>query len=666
MNTVNRFSVELVKKDPYLKPFTRQLQKRRERATLRELSLTDGACPLSDIANGHLYYGLHKTDKGWVFREKAPNAKAIYLYGDFSRWEIQPSFSLTPLGNGDWEIQLPDFALKHGMLYKLWMVWSSGADERLPSYATRVVQDEQTKVFCAQVWDPEPYQWKHPNPAKPAHPLIYEAHVGMSSSEAKISSYWEFKETVIPRIQALGYNTIQLMAIQEHPYYGSFGYQVSNFFAPSSRFGTPEELKELIDTAHAAGISVILDVIHSHSVRNEKEGLSLFDGSDHLYFHSGEKGQHPVWDSRCFDYGKTETIQFLLSNLKYWLEEFHFDGFRFDGVTSMCYWDHGLGVDFVDYDQYFDDNVDEDALVYLTLANNLVRSVRKDAMTIAEDVSGMPGMAFPTRQGGIGFDYRMSMGIADYWVKTVKKLPDEAWGVGDIYFHLTDKRNEEETISYVECHDQAMVGDKTLIFRLIDKEMYDKMSVLEHSLLVDRGVALHKMIRLITLTLASGGYLNFMGNEFGHPEWIDFPREGNGWSYQYARRQWNLADDNLLKYSGLNRFDRDMVHLVNRYHLLDALPQKTFENGQDQVLVYERHGLLFVFNFNPTQSFADYEIPCRENEYRLLLSSDDKQYHGFGNVEEGTAYPSRKRGGQRSLKLYIPSRTALVLGSANR
>ncbi len=652
---------ELVKVDPYLKPYAATIQKRHERAVLRQLELTDGKQDLSEVANAHLYYGLHKTAKGWVFREKAPNAKSVYLYGDFSRWEVKPEFALQPIGNGDWEIELPSFALAHGMLYKVWMVWHAGADERLPAYATRVVQDETTKVFCAQVWDPDPYVWKWPAPARPAHPIIYEAHVGMSSQEAKISTYWEFKETVIPRIKTLGYNTIQLMAIQEHPYYGSFGYQVSNFFAPSSRFGTPEELKELVDIAHKEGISVILDVVHSHSVSNVKEGLSQFDGTDHLYFHSGEKGQHPVWDSRCFDYGKQETLLFLMSNLKYWLEEFHFDGFRFDGVTSMCYWNHGLGVDFVDYAQYFDENVDEDAVAYLTMANNLIRSVNPNAMTIAEDVSGMPGMAFPTEKGGVGFDYRMSMGIADYWVKTLKTCSDEHWGMGDIYFRMTDKRREEQTISYVECHDQAMVGDKTLIFRMIDSKMYDKMSVLTPDMDVARGVALHKMIRLVTLTLASGGYLNFMGNEFGHPEWIDFPREGNGWSYQHARRQWNLADDNLLQYAGLNRFDRDMVHLVENERLLDYLPEKLYEHNGDLILAYHRGNCLFVFNFHPFQSVEDYEIPCKKNRYKILLNSDSPLYNGFGNVDETVVYEAKVRKGKQSIKLYVPARTVLVL-----
>ena len=652
---------QLIKRDPYLKPFSDALQKRMERASLRELQLTDGKAPLTELANGYLYYGLHKTATGRVFREKAPNASAIYLFGDFSNWKIEPHFALKPIGNGDWEIELPEFVLKNEMLYKLWMVWPSGADERLPAYCQRVVQDDTTKVFCAQVWETEPYVWKNPLPPKPEHPLIYEAHIGMSSQESKISSYHEFQETVLPRIKALGYNTIQLMAIQEHPYYGSFGYQVSNFFAPSFRFGTPKELMELIDTAHGMGISVILDIIHSHAVKNEKEGIGYLDGSDHLYFHHGEKGHHRVWDSRCFDYGKPETIQFLLSNLKYWLEKFHFDGFRFDGVTSMCYFDHGLGVDFLSYDQYFDGNVDEDAIIYLTLANKLVREVRPDAMTIAEDVSGMPGMAFPTEQGGIGFDFRMSMGIADFWVKTLKTTSDENWSVGEIYYRMTDKRAEEQTISYVECHDQALVGDKTLIFRMIDSKMYSAMSVNTPDLVVDRGVALHKLIRLVTLTLCSGGYLNFMGNEFGHPEWIDFPREGNGWSCYHARRQWNLADDNTLKYSGLNRFDRDMIHCVTENRLLDKAPVRLCDNDGDKVLAFERNNCIVVFNFHPEKSFSDYSIYCQPGDYQIILNSDDPIYHGFGNVDTTITYSTQFYEGNSRLLLYLPSRSALIL-----
>jgi 1,4-alpha-glucan branching enzyme len=655
-------TLPLIQIDPWLKPYSFLLKRREEKAALRELEFTDGKVFLKDLANNHLYYGLFKTETHWIFREKAPNAKQIFLMGDFSYWKPMEQYTLQPIGNGDWEIQLPPSFLKHGSLYKLWMVWDHGADERLPSHAQRVVQDEVTKVYSAQVWDPEkPYLMKNPQPEKPKHPMIYEAHIGMSSQLEEINTYWRFKEFVLPRIKKLGYNTIQLMAIQEHPYYGSFGYQVANFYAPSARFGTPDELRELIDTAHGLGISVILDIVHSHSVSNTKEGLSLFDGNDNLYFHSGEKGYHPVWDSRCFNYGKNDVILFLLSNLKYWLETYKFDGFRFDGVTSMSYWNHGIGVDFVNYKQYFDENVDEDAMVYLSLANKLIKEVNPNAFTIAEDVSGMPGMAFPVENGGIGFDFRMSMGIADYWGKLIKESSDEQWIPGDIYFRLTDKRKEEKTVSYAESHDQAMVGDKTIIFRLIDKEMYSDMAVISQNLLVDRGLALHKIIRLLTLSLSQGGYLNFMGNEFGHPEWIDFPREGNNWSFKYARRQWHLADDNTLKYKYLNAFDSAMIHCIEQHQILNAAPQIIFQDETTQVLAYLRNESLFVFNLSPKNSYTDFEIYAPEGTYKIALNSDNNIFGGFGNIDETIVYHTFFKNKTPYLRLYLPARTGMVL-----
>lgn len=654
--------IPLVQLDPLLKPFEKIISKRFQKARLKELELTDGTALLKDKVNNHLYYGLHKTDTEWIFREKASHATQVFLYGDFSYWNIKEQFALTSIGNGDWEIKLPLHFLKHEELYRIWMVWPSGADDRLPSHVTRVVQDPFSKVFSAQVWDPaDSFQWENSAPQTPNSPLIYEAHIGMSSQELEIASYTSFKENILPRIKKLGYNTIQLMAIQEHPYYGSFGYQVSNFYAPSSRFGTPEELKALIDEAHLLGISVILDIVHSHAVINVKEGLSQFDGSYDLYFFAGEKGVHPVWDSRCFNYGKIETLNFLLSNIKYWMEEFHFDGFRFDGVTSMSYWDHGIGVDFMNYSQYFDQNVDLDALVYLQLANTVIKQINPNAFSIAEDVSGMPGLAFPIDQGGIGFDYRMSMGIADFWGKMIKELPDEQWNVGEIFYRMTDKRKEEKTISYAESHDQAMVGDKTIIFRLIDKEMYTSMSKNQHNLVVDRGVALHKMIRLVTLSLAQGGYLNFMGNEFGHPEWIDFPRAGNNWSLQFARREWNLLDNEDLKYLFLNQFDQEMIHFVEQNNILEHPATPYIQNFDQQLLIFNRNNAIFVFNFSPINSYTDYEVYAPKGTYKMALNSDSIACGGFGNIDETVEYKTFQKGGVPHLRLYIPARTCFVL-----
>jgi len=655
-------SLKLIQNDSWLAPFTFVIANRFEKTKSKLNSIKKDNFSLSDSVNGHLYYGLHRHSTEWVIREWAPNATSLYLIGDFCDWKPQEEYKFNKLENGNWECTLPLSKLRHGMLYKLLISWGAGSHERIPAYCRRVVQDEKTKVFSAEVWDPSvEYSWKNPIPKKVNYPLIYEAHIGMATSEEKVGSYTEFRENVLPRIAALGYNTIQLMAIQEHPYYGSFGYQVSNYFAPSSRFGTPEELKELIDEAHKLGIAVVLDIVHSHAVKNEAEGLAKFDGTDYQYFHKGAKGDHPVWDSRCFNYGKDEVINFLLSNCKYWLEEFKFDGFRFDGVTSMIYTHHGLGIDFVNYDMYFNNEQDEDALTYLALANILTHEVNPNANTIAEDVSGMPGIASPFNDGGIGFDFRMSMGVADYWIKVIKEKKDEDWQVGELYYQLTNKRADERTISYAESHDQAMVGDKTIIFRLIDKYMYTSMQSVDENIVVDRGISLHKMIRLVTIATAGDGYLNFMGNEFGHPEWIDFPREGNNWSFKYARRQWELSENKDLRYFSLNEFDKAMINLIKDENTLANKPIVILENTPDEVLVFKRGKLLFVFNFSPSTSFTDYGFEVDAGSYKIVLNSDNKIFGGSNRNDDTQIYHTQYENGSNWLKLYLPSRTGMVL-----
>lgn len=660
----------IVENDPWLAPYGEIIYRRSVKAAEKEQELTGGEKTLSDFATGYLYFGLHRAKQGWVFREWAPNATAIFLIGDFNGWHETPEYKFKAGENGVWEMTLPLPALRHGELFKLSVHWEGGMGHRIPSYSRRVVQDENTKIFNAQVWAPEKgYRWKNNRvDAAGRPPFVYEAHVGMSTTEERTGTYGEFRKNILPRIKKAGYNTIQLMAIQEHPYYGSFGYHVSNFFAVSSRFGTPEELKQLIDEAHGMGIAVIMDLVHSHAVKNELEGLGNFDGTPYQYFHSGPRREHVAWDSLCFDYGKNEVLHFLLSNCKFWLDEYQFDGFRFDGVTSMLYYDHGLSRNFTHYGMYYDGLQDEDAITYLALANRLIAQVNPGAITVAEEMSGMPGLAATFEQGGYGFSYRMAMGVPDYWIKIIKELPDESWNVSEMYHELTSKRSDEKTVSYAESHDQALVGDKTIIFRLLDKEMYFAMSKLTPSLIVDRGIALHKMIRLVTAATGGGGYLNFMGNEFGHPEWIDFPREGNNWSYKYARRQWNLVDDPLLKYHFLGDFDRDMIQLISGGGLYNhAWCSLCTDNRSDQVLAFERGEFLFVFNFNPAKSFTDYGIPAHPGKYRIVLNTDNPAYGGSGNVDEGLVYMARgnyKPGASYHLLVYIPSRSALVFKRA--
>ena len=664
--------IGIVANDPWLEPFENAIQGRHDHALWMIDHLTNGGkMKLSDFATGYLYYGLHRNEKGeWIFREWAPNATEIYLIGDFNKWKETPKYALKKSKNGqDWEIKLPKTALKHGDLYKMLVKWPGGQGERIPAWVRRVVQDDETKIFSAQVWAPEKeYKWKKKTFKPDTTPLlIYECHIGMAQDAEKVGTYTEFKENILPRIIKEGYNCIQIMAIQEHPYYGSFGYHVSNFFAPSSRFGTPEELKELIDTAHQNGLAVIMDLVHSHAVKNEVEGLGNLCGDPNQYFYPGDRREHNQWDSLCFDYGKDQVMHFLLSNCKYWLDEFHFDGFRFDGVTSMLYYNHGLGVDFGGYADYFNGGEDDNALCYLALANQVIHEVNKNAITIAEEMSGMPGLAAKFEDGGLGFDYRLAMGLPDYWIKMIKEKSDEQWNPRDIFWEMTNRRADEKTISYAESHDQALVGDKTIIFRLIDADMYWHFKKGDENEMARRGIALHKMIRLVTSSTMGGGYLNFMGNEWGHPEWIDFPREGNGWSCKYARRQWNLVDNKELCYHWLGDFDQKMIEVMKSQKDFNLTPvQEIWINEGDQIMAFMRGDLLYVFNFSPTRSYTDYGFLVPLGEYNVVLNTDSPDYGGFGFSDDSVAHftnfdPMYAGDGKGWLQLYIPARSAVVL-----
>lgn len=664
--------LEIVQKDPWLTPYAECIETRYNYIQTRAKELCGGES-LSDFASGHLYFGLHQTQSGWVFREWAPNATEIFFLCDHNDWQPTDTFRLHKLKGGVWSIDLPAHVLSHGSHYKLLVCWHEGEEYRqgyrIPAWARYVVQDPKTYLFSAVVWAPQtPFSFQHTRPKlNTAALLIYEVHIGMSSEEEKVSTYTEFKEQILPRIAAKGYNAIQIMAIMEHPYYGSFGYQVSSFFAPSSRFGTPDDLKALIDEAHKLGLLVIMDLVHSHAVKNEDEGIAKQDGSHTQYFHQGERMTHPLWNSMCFDYGKDEVLHFLLSNCKYWLEEFNFDGFRFDGVTSMLYYSHGINEAFVSYDDYYNGRQDKDAILYLTLANRLIHEIRSSAITIAEEVSGMPGLALPTAMGGYGFDYRMAMNIPDFWIQIIKERPDELWHPSAIWWELTNRRDSEKTISYAESHDQALVGDKTIIFRLIDEKMYWHMDKADKDPTVERGIALHKMIRLACLTTINGGYLNFMGNEYGHPEWIDFPREGNGWSHKYARRQWSLQDNGYLKYEWMELFDRAMLSHVRSIEDFVRLPlQQLWCQDEEQVLAYSKGDFVYIFNFSPTHSWVDYKILAPTGEYAIILDSDALCFGGLGRNDSTlhhftTPCPTYTKEGKGHLSLYLPSRTAMVL-----
>ena len=653
---------KLLKNDPQLLPFEGDIDLRMENFHRKKAELLAQGQTLADFANGHRFFGFHQCDGGWYYREWAPAAEKMYLTGDFCGWD-RYAHPMQKKENGVFELFLPgEDALPDGSIVMAVVVRQGQELERIPLYANRVVQDPVTTAWNAAIHVSKPFAWTDEK-FKPKKKLfIYETHVGMAQEEGKVGTYNEFREHTLPRIKALGYNTVQIMAIMEHPYYASFGYQVTNFFAASSRFGTPEELKALVNTAHKMGIAVLLDVVHSHACKNTREGINEFDGTAYQFFHDGGKGEHSAWGTKCFNYGKNEVIHFLLSNLKYWLEEYHFDGFRFDGVTSMLYHDHGLGVSFDGPDKYFSMNTDTEAVTYLQLATEMVRQVKPYAILIAEDMSAMPGMCLPIKDGGVGFDYRLAMGEPDMWIRLLKETPDEYWDLNKIYYELANRRPGEKVIGYCESHDQALVGDKTIMFRLCDQEMYWGMEKNNDNMIIDRGMALHKLLRLITMTLGGEGYLNFMGNEFGHPEWIDFPREGNGWSYHYCRRQWSLADNPDLKYQYLNAFDQAMVNMAKKHRVLGARDAQYSLDNDAKTLVYGKGDAIFAFNFHPVNSYDHFFVTVpEEGEYQVLFSTDDYCFGGHGRIWHQSYVARKQEDGRCGFCLYLPSRTAAVL-----
>ena len=680
MKTETIAQLPIVKKDPWLEPNAEDMLRRYDRYRERLSAIGKECGSLTEYANGYFYFGFQYDDalRGWWFREWLPGAKDVYLFGDFNGWQ-RTQLPLKKDGCGVWSVFLPDETygerLVHGSKVKMLVHGDNGWLERIPSYIRRVVQDEHTKDYTGQLWAPaEPFDWRGDSfdIASVGSLLIYECHVGMAQEKEGVGTYCEFIKTILPHIKKAGYNTIQLMAVAEHPYYGSFGYHVSNFFAPSSRFGTPEELKALVRKAHTMGLAVIMDLVHSHYVKNINEGLNELDGTDHLYSPAGKAGDHPYWDSKLFDYGKEQVRHFLLSNIKYWLTEFHFDGFRFDGVTSMIYYHHGY-TEFDSREKYFSPEVNEEALCYLTLANRLIHDLYPHAVTIAEDVSGMPGMCAAAEEGGVGFDYRLGMAVPDFWIKLLKEVPDEQWDIWQMWNMMTDRLPYVKTVAYCESHDQALVGDQTIAFRLMNKQMYTDMNRAAQNVVIDRGMALHKMIRLFTISLAGQAYLNFMGNEFGHPEWIDFPREGNGWSYAHARRLWSLAEHGFLRYSYLGAFDRAMLKLVRKYDILGSgYAYNHLMDTANQTLAFSHGTTVFVFNWHPRNSIPDYAIPVPEpGRYRIVLTSDAPEFGGYGRIDPAVkAFSFSQTDSDGSTRPYIRiynlCRSALVLTRMNR
>ena len=311
MEDINNYNYQI---NSRLEHFKRQLD---------EIERNEGS--IENFANSYQRYGLHlQPNNDIVYREYAPSAKGISLCGEFNGWNRDQYWAKRD-EFGCWTLTIPNNngqpAIHHNTKIKCNVVLpdNSRAD-RNPIWSRYLIQDKGTFLFDAVFWNPpNQYNWNFSGHMSNPHSLrIYEAHVGMSSNEEKVSTYREFADNIIPRIKRSGYTAVQLMAIAEHADYASFGYHVTNFFAVSSRSGTPEDLKYLIDKAHQNGLFILMDIVHSHASSNVADGINYWDGTDYLYFHGGSRGYHSQWNSRLFNYSSYETLRLLLSNCAYW------------------------------------------------------------------------------------------------------------------------------------------------------------------------------------------------------------------------------------------------------------------------------------------------------------------------------------------------------------
>ena len=669
-------SYEIINQDHSLKPFELEIKERMELYKEKLNEIKNKEKSLENIAKSYKSMGINLMPNGDIkYREYAPGAKGISLFGEFNNWNKE-QFWAKKDKFGFWELIIPNEngapKIQHGQIVKVNVVLEDGNwMERNPIWSHYLIQNKESIILENIFWNPEiKYKWKYPQKhiKKPESLRIYEVHIGLSSFDPKINSYKEFADTILPRVKKTGYTAIQFMAIMEHAEYASFGYHVNYLFAISSRFGTPEEFMYLIDKCHENGLFVIMDIIHSHASPNVNDGFNYWDGTDHLYFHGGNLGNHVQWNSKLYNYSSYETLRLLLSNCAYYIKEYRIDGFRFDCVTSMLYSHHGIDYNFTgNYKEYFNEFFNLESSVYLMLANSLIHKLNPEAITIAEDFSGTPGLCRPVEEGGLGFDYKLNMKICDKWKQYLLYKKDEEWNIEDIIYTLKNRRYKEKNISYCESHDQSFVGNCSLSSLLFSSERFWNMSNNSpETPVIGRGISLHKMIRLLTFALGGEGYLSFMGNEFGCPDSLDFPKKENRFSYSHSRRRWDLCDNKDLRYRFLYKWEIIMNILEEIFHFIESEEEYiSTKHEDDKVIVFEKGVLLFIFNFHPVKDFQDYQIGTKwGTPHKIILDSDEKRFMGKGRLNHTSSYSTVKKSFKNrpyNMKLDMPSRTCMIL-----
>lgn len=617
-----------------------------------------------DVAEAHRNLGAQfrtvtlsngDTVEGVRFAVYAPNASSISIIGDFNYWDGR-CHPMQKMDNGCWTIFIP--GIKTGQKYKYEVKDPVG--NRLPHKADPYgFYAEQYPSHASIVHDHRQYQWhdqewidSHVDDKRFAPMSIYEVHMGSwrhKMEEGGISrslTYLEMIEHLVPYVKEMGYTHIEFLPVSEHPFTGSWGYQPVGMFAPTSRYGSPDEFKALVDACHQNGIGVIVDWVPAH-FPDDSHGLARFDGT-HLYEYADpRKGWHPDWNSCIYDFGRDHVRQFLVANALFWLEHFHVDGLRVDAVASMLYLDYsrkdGEWIPNVD-----GGNHNYEAISLLRWFNEEVYKRFPQAMTIAEESTAFPGVSRPTFDGGLGFGFKWNMGwMHDSLHYMQKDTAYRKFHHGEMSFSMIYAYDENFVLSL--SHDEVVHGKNSILYKMPGDEWQQAANLRAY---------------YCFMYAHPGKKLNFMGNEFG---------QSYEWNHDTSL-SWHLLE--FPRHEGLQRLVKDLNHLYCAHPALYELDVSSdgFEwiehnDAEQSVFAFARKAkesneqVVVLCNFTPIPR-EHYRIGVNApGRYKVLLNSDSEYYWG-SNYDVGevfTAEAVNSHGREHSIVVNIPPLAALFL-----
>ena len=602
--------------------------------------------------------GAHPCDvsgvAGVLFALWAPNAAAVSVAGDFNNWDDCRHPMRSRGASGVWELFVP--GLREGEHYKYAIRSRHGGPPQLKSDPVGFYAEVRPKT-ASIVWSLDRYRWQDDKwmarraaqTALAAPMSIYELHLGswdrIGDEGNRFLTYRELSERLIPYVKDLGFTHIELLPVMEHPFDASWGYQTVGYFAPTSRFGAPEDFMYFIDCCHQAGLGVILDWVPGH-FPNDWHGLMRFDGS-HLYEHADpRKGQHPDWGTLIFNYGRNEVRGFLLSNALYWLDKFHADGLRVDGVASMLYLDYSRQAgEWIPNE--FGGNENLEAISFLQQFNTLVHQ-RPGVFTVAEESTAWPGVSRPVHLGGLGFTFKWNMGWMHDMLKYMSKDP--------IY-----RKHHHNLLTFVMLY----AFHENFILPLSHDEVVHGKGSLRNKMPGDEWQKFASLRLLYGYMVGQPGKkLLFMGDEFG---------QGNEWNENQALDWWVCQFEHHRRLrefvKDLNRLYRSEPALYEKDYDPAGFEWIDFHDWEQSTVCFLRRGrnpddfVVLACNFTPVPR-RDYHVGVPEaGYYRELLNSDSELYGGsnLGNDGGVPAVPEPWHGRPYSLRLTLPPLAIVIL-----